>query len=182
MPASLVVVSGFVVHSSSRVQVLELNNVSDALKARNEQLEKLQAESADIVQRLEADMGSLSGAYHDLQHACELKDTELEALRMSREREQSAGDGGAASLKELLELRQEMDDLLVCLGQEEQKVEVLSKKLGELGIDAEALVEHIVEEDSGEDEDGVGASPRGVPNVGSWIDGAAQGGGSAVHV
>jgi SMC interacting uncharacterized protein involved in chromosome segregation len=166
--------------TTTSVQVDELTSDSQTLRSRNEELEKLQLESEDVVHGLEANMASLSGAYQDLQHVCELKESELEALRASRERQQATGDAGAASLSELLELRQEMDDLLVCLGQEEQKVEVLSKKLEEHGVDAEALIEHIVAE--GSSENGGAPSPRAAVDVGSWLKGSVPGGSSAVPV
>ena len=40
-----------------------------------------------------------------------------------------------------------MNDLLVCLGQEERKVEALSVKIGELGVDARPIVEAIMAEE-----------------------------------
>jgi hypothetical protein len=56
--------------------------------------------------------------------------------------------------------------------QEEQTVEVLSKKLEERGVDAEALIEDIVTEGSSENGAAVG--------VGSWLNGSVPGGSSAV--
>lgn len=60
-----------------------------------------------------------------------------------------------------------MDDLLVCLGQEEQKVAILVDKLAELGVDAEALIEHVCAEDE-DDNDSVDPTP-GV-DVHQWIN------------
>lgn len=169
------------------LQVQELQAAATAHQQQALELQRAQAEGAEVVHKLEADMAALSDAYHDLQAACTLKDSEIEALLAALARAQSGGGeapgGGNASLSELLEVRQEMDDLLVCLGQEEQKVEVLSEKLGELGVDAQALVAHIAAEAEGSEvgDEHADARSGGGVDVGSWVEGAAANG-SAVPV
>ena len=147
-------------------------------------LQRAQAEGADVVQKLEADMAALSDAYQDLQSDCTHKDSEIETLQAALARPQGGEPGGGAasanaSLSELLDVRQEMDDLLVCLGQEEQKVEVLSEKLQELGVDADALVAHIVAEAEGSEGEAQAAAGSAGVDVGSWVEGATS---DAVHV
>ena len=53
------------------------------------------------------------------------------------------------------ESEDELNDLLVCLGQEESKVEKLTAKLVELGVDVDKLLEDIGDESEaqGESED-----------------------------
>jgi predicted RNase H-like nuclease (RuvC/YqgF family) len=136
-------------------------------------------DSTEVVLKLESDLASLSEAYQDLQQSHDLKDKEIEALQAKTVGIKETGSGGNSNLSELLELQQEMDDLLVCLGQEEQKVAILSGKLHEMGVDADALIEHIGDEGSvgsGEQDESVWVEGReakagraGV-DVSSWME------------
>ena len=140
-----------------------------------------QAESAEFIAKLEADLASLSEAYHDLQHAQSTAD-DHQAVNGSHEQHTSSAPQAAGTsdgnehLAQLLEARQEMDDLLVCLGQEEQKVETLLDKLQALGVDGSTLIAHIG--DGGSQEGSVAGEAvlhgqqTGDVHVTSWLDGA----------
>ena len=52
-----------------------------------------------------------------------------------------------AATKAAAEAEDSVNDLLVCLGQEERKVELLSARLAELGVDAAAIVAAVGGED-----------------------------------
>lgn len=85
--------------------------------------------------------------------------------RTAAEHDATGGDGGGDD-EDDGGLQAELDDLLVCLGQEEQKVAILSEKLLELGVDADSLVQHITLEDDGDGDSVEGTS--GV-DVHQWI-------------
>lgn len=133
-------------------------------------------DSTEVVLKLESDIASLSEAYQDLQQSHDLKDKEIEALQARTAVMKETGEGNS-NLAELLALQQELDDLLVCLGQEEQKVAILADKLHEMGVDANVLIEHIGDEGSdgsGKQEESVlgqgkEAGRAGV-DVGSWME------------
>jgi hypothetical protein len=55
------------------------------------------------------------------------------------------------SANELEQLQAEMDDLLVCLGEEERKVMILTEKLSEFGVDGDALLERVRNEEIEDD-------------------------------
>ena len=73
------------------------------------------------------------------------------------ERTDSQGDleAAVAQAKEeaTAEADESMNDLLVCLGQEEKKTEILREKLEEMGEDVDALLEGLEDEEEEEEED-----------------------------
>lgn len=92
--------------------------------------------------RLEAELKqqrSSSGAGPSEQNA-----SSDEALAQAREEGREAGAKEAEG---------EMNDLLVCLGQEEAKVEKLREALEALGEDVDKLLEGIADGEGGEEED-----------------------------
>lgn len=113
--------------------------------------------------KMESDLQSLSDAYNSLEQINFQLEREVKALK----------SGGSASIdieaikaeareEAQKESEAELNDLLVCLGQEQSKVEKLSARLSELGVDAGQLLEGIGEdmgldgdedEDSGDEED-----------------------------
>ena len=64
------------------------------------------------------------------------------------EREEAARQEGRE--EGVKESEGELNDLLVCLGQEEKKVEVLRAKLEEMGVDASKLLEGIAADEEGD--------------------------------
>lgn len=102
-------------------------------------MEKSQAES---------DLKSLSDAYNSLEQANYQLENEIKALKA----------GGAVAPPDIESIKAEareesqkeseaeLNDLLVCLGQEQSKVEKLSTRLTELGEDVEQLLEGIGED------------------------------------
>lgn len=174
------------VHSALCVQVRVQSEQLQVQQGQGAQLQAAQAahaESAEVIAKMEADMASLSEAYHDLQQAVAAKDSEITALQAGAAIRGDGGSAGGSQLGEMLELRQEMDDLLVCLGQEEEKVEVLSGHLQALGVDAVALIAHIGDEAEGSVDGSAApaatAADRRVPqpppgvDVRSWVASAA---------
>lgn len=109
----------------------------------------------------EADLKSLSDAYNSLEQENYHLDMEVRNPRSGTQGTATTG----LSLGELEAAKEEgrreaqkeneteMNDLLVCLGQEESKVEKLRARLEELGEDVEALLQGIGEEPE-EEEDG----------------------------
>ena len=124
-----------------------------------------------------ADLSALSASYSSLESRSFTLESQLQAAqRQLEETRTSAGSAPAsvgcspAEVEILLERARDetraeveaegdeaMNDLLVCLGQEERKVEALSVKIGELGVDARPIVEAIMaEEESGGNEEACG--------------------------
>jgi hypothetical protein len=121
-----------------------------------------------------ADLSAISASYSSLESRSFTLESHLQAAQRQLEDARTAAGSAPASVGsspaevEVLlnrardETRAEveaegdeaMNDLLVCLGQEERKVEALSGKLGELGVDAEPIVQAIMaEEEAGGDEE-----------------------------
>ena len=131
-------------------------------------------EARDGVSRAQADLQALSSAYNTLEAERDSEVGELRARISKLEAGQSEADPQArgASAAELAAAREEgatearaeaeaaaaeseaeMNDLLACLGIEEEKVEQLSERLVELGEDPESLLEGIGGDEDPEDED-----------------------------
>jgi chromosome segregation ATPase len=129
------------------------------------------AEAQATAQRMETDLSDLSGAYNSLErHAFELEaqlhahQQQVSQLRQQLAQAQQAPAAAApqAAKQEAQQLAEEeeeggeeddaMVDLLVCLGQEETKVAVLSARLRELGEDPEALIAAVVPPEDDEED------------------------------
>ena len=115
-----------------------------------------------------ADLSALSGSYSALESHSFSLESQIQAAQKQLQDVQTTGAAAAAAsvgsspaeVEALLarardETRAEveaegeeaMNDLLVCLGQEERKVEALSEKLAELGEDPDSIVEAILAEE-----------------------------------
>ncbi|PHT57691.1 Golgin candidate 6 [Capsicum baccatum] len=140
---------------SDRVQMETLRRDLQEASQRIETLkaDKAKAESEastykNLAGKTESDLKSLSDAYNSLEQANFQLEKEVKALK----------SGDIEALKEeareeaLKESEAELNDLLVCLGQEQSKVEKLSNRLRELGEDVDKLLEDIGD-DVGADED-----------------------------
>ncbi|XP_065877661.1 golgin candidate 6 [Euphorbia lathyris] len=136
----------------------------EILKAEKAKIESEASMYKSLAGKTESDLKSLSDAYNSLEQANFHLEKEVEALK----------NGGASTVGDIdidigaikaeareeamKESETELNDLLVCLGQEQSKVEKLSAKLVELGEDVDNLLEGIgdetgMPEDEEEDED-----------------------------
>ncbi|XP_027358581.1 golgin candidate 6 isoform X2 [Abrus precatorius] len=151
---------------SDRVQIETLRR---DLQEASQRLEMLKAEKAkveseammyqNLAGKTEADLRSLSDAYNSLEQSNLQLENEVKALKKgglstfpdveaikaeAREEAQKESEG-------------ELNDLLVCLGQEQSRVERLSARLLELGEDVDKLLEGIGDDigiaEDGEDEE-----------------------------
>ncbi|KAI4348210.1 hypothetical protein L6164_008961 [Bauhinia variegata] len=150
---------------SDRVQTETLRRDLQETSQRLEMLkaEKAKAESEatmyqNLAGKMEADLRSLSDAYNSLEQSNFQLEKEVKALRR----------GGASAIPDVetikAEAREEaqkesegeLNDLLVCLGQEQSKVERLGARLEELGEDVDKLLEGIGDDagPAGDAEDG----------------------------
>lgn len=140
---------------SERVQVDTLRR---DLQESSQRLEFLKAEKAkaesdlsmyrNLVGKLESDLKSLSNAYNSLEQANFNLETEVKALRSGDAAPFPDLEAVKAEAREEAqkESEAELNDLLVCLGQEQSRVERLSSRLEELGEDVDKLLEGIGDE------------------------------------
>ncbi|XP_010253407.1 PREDICTED: golgin candidate 6 [Nelumbo nucifera] len=113
----------------------------------------------NLAGKLESDLKSLSDAYNSLEQANFRLESEVKALKIGGGKPYPDIEAVKAEAREEAqkESEAELNDLLVCLGQEQSKVEKLSARLIELGEDVDVLLEGIGDDgelpDDGEDED-----------------------------
>ncbi|KAI3823617.1 hypothetical protein L1987_05056 [Smallanthus sonchifolius] len=152
---------------SERVQIeklkRELQEASqrvDILKKENSKLENEASSYKTLSAKTENDLKSLSDAYNSLEQANYHLENEVKALKSGGSTPSLNIEAIKAKAKEEAqkESEAELGDLLVCLGQEQSKVEKLSARLMELGEDLDALLEGIGDdmgapEDDDDDED-----------------------------
>ncbi|XP_076947434.1 golgin candidate 6-like [Bidens hawaiensis] len=153
---------------SERVQIeklkrelLEASQRVDNLKNENSKLENEVSSYKTLSAKIENDLKSLSDAYNSLEQANYHLENEVKALKSSGSTSGLDIEAIKAEAKEEAqkESEAELGDLLVCLGQEQSKVEKLSARLMELGEDVDALLEGIgddmgaAEDDDDDDED-----------------------------
>lgn len=138
-----------------RVQVENLRRELMESRQRIENLvvekAKLESEAStykQIVGKIESDLKSLSDAYNSLEQANFHLESETKALRSGKGDDLPDLEAVRAEAREEArgESEAELNDLLVCLGQEQSKVERLSARLTELGEDVDALLEGIGDE------------------------------------
>ncbi|XXG54610.1 hypothetical protein AAC387_Pa03g2447 [Persea americana] len=145
----------------------DLQEAMQRIETLKSEKAKVEAEASmyrNLASKIESDLKSLSDAYNSLEQANYHLDSEVKALRK----------GGAGLHQDLEAVRAEareetqkeseaeLSDLLICLGQEQSKVEKLSTRLAELGEDVDLLLEGIgddtglpeEEEDEEEQEEG----------------------------
>ncbi|PSS11381.1 Golgin candidate like [Actinidia chinensis var. chinensis] len=137
---------------SERVQVETLRR---DLQEASQRLEMLKAEKAKIESeasmyrnmagKIESDLKSLSDAYNSLEQANFHLEKEVKALKSGGATPVPDIDSIKAEAKEEAqkESEVELNDLLICLGQEQSKVDKLSARLLELGEDVDKLLEGI---------------------------------------
>jgi chromosome segregation ATPase len=134
---------------SLRQDLQEATRRFEALKVQNSKLGAEATNFKSLALKLESDLKSLSDAYNSLEQANIQLEAEVKSLRnpdLERIKEEAREEAQKESEGEL-------NDLLVCLGQEQSKVERLSAKLAELGEDVEQLLEGIGDDAALQDED-----------------------------
>ncbi|CAI0454805.1 unnamed protein product [Linum tenue] len=146
-----------------RRDLKEAHQRIEMLKNENTKLESEASMYQNLAGKVESDLKSLSDAYNSLEQANFQLEKEVKALRTSGSRGGgvSAVDVEAAKAEAreeaLKESEGELNDLLVCLGQEQSKVDKLSSRLMELGEDVDTLLEGIGDDvglpEGGEDDD-----------------------------
>ena len=130
--------------SSDKVQI---NALSRDLQETSKRLEMLKAEKAEVesearknrtlAEKMEADLRSLSGAYNSLEQSNIEQEKQVKALKSGAPSTFLDLEAIKAEAREEAqkESEGELNDLLVCLGQEQSKVDRLSARLLELGED-----------------------------------------------
>ncbi|KAL4653314.1 hypothetical protein ACB092_01G294000 [Castanea dentata] len=135
-----------------RVQVEKLRRDLQEASQRLEMLKtdkaKIESEASmyrNLAGKMESDLKSLSDAYNSLEQANLYLEKEVRALK----------SGGPSTIPDFEAIKAaareeaqkdseaELNDLLVCLGQEQSRVEKLSARLLELGEDVDTLLEGI---------------------------------------
>lgn len=119
---------------------------------------KIEAEAdnyRNLAGRLESDLKSLSDAYNSLEQDNYRLESEMTILRKGGTVPYVDTEAIKAEAREAAQKESEADlnDLLVCLGQEQNKVDRLSSRLKELGEDVDSLLEGIGDETALLDED-----------------------------
>lgn len=136
-----------------RVQVetlrKDLHEASQRLEILKEEKAQIESDSSmyrNLAAKMESDLKSLSDAYNSLEQTNFHLEKEVKALK-SGGSSVSSPDVEAIKAEAREEAQKEseaeLNDLLVCLGQEQSKVEKLSARLLELGEDVDKLLEGI---------------------------------------
>ncbi|CAI8594565.1 unnamed protein product [Vicia faba] len=144
-------VSGGVDRVQTETLRRDFQEASKRLETLKEEKAKIESEAnmyQNLAGKMEADLLSLSDAYNSLEQSNLQLENEVKALR----------GGGLSTLPDveaikaeareeaMKESEVELNDLLVCLGQEQSKVDKLSARLLELGEDVDQLLEGIGDE------------------------------------
>ncbi|XP_057997171.1 golgin candidate 6 isoform X3 [Hevea brasiliensis] len=126
----------------------DLEEASQRIEMLKVEKAKIESEASmyqNLAGKMESDLKSLSDAYNSLEQANFHLEKEVRALK----------NGGALTVPDIEALKAEareeaqkeseaeLNDLLVCLGQEQSKVEKLCARLSELGEDVDKLLEGI---------------------------------------
>ncbi|GAB4847893.1 Golgin candidate 6 [Ancistrocladus abbreviatus] len=148
--------------ASDRVQVeglrRELQQAFERLEILKAEKEKAESEASmyrNLAGKIESDLKSLSDAYNSIEQANFQLEREVKALRSGGATPEPEIEAIKAGVREEAqkESEAELNDLLVCLGQEQSKVEKLSARLLELGEDVDKLLEGIGDETGLPEED-----------------------------
>ncbi|XP_062151481.1 golgin candidate 6 [Alnus glutinosa] len=138
-----------------RRDLQETSQRLEMLKAEKAQIESEASMYQNLAGKMESDLKSLSDAYNSLEQANFHLEKEVTALKSGEASTFSDVEAIKAEAREEAqkESEAELNDLLVCLGQEQSRVEKLSSRLLELGEDVDKLLEGIGD-DTGLPEDG----------------------------
>ncbi|XP_038890404.1 golgin candidate 6 isoform X2 [Benincasa hispida] len=151
---------------SNRVQLetlqRDLQETSKRLELLKEEKVKVESDASyyrNLAGKMESDLKSLSDAYNSLEQANFHLEKEVKALKRGEHSVSPDIEAIKAEAREEAqkESETELNDLLVCLGQEQSRVERLSARLIELGEDVDKLLEGIGDDlglpEDDEDED-----------------------------
>ncbi|KAF9666345.1 hypothetical protein SADUNF_Sadunf16G0219900 [Salix dunnii] len=143
-----------------RRDLQEASQRIEMLKAEKAKIESEASTYQSLAGKMESDLKSLSDAYSSLEQANLHLEKEVKALKSGGA--STPPDVGAIKAEAREEAQKEseaeLNDLLVCLGQEQSRVEKLSARLLELGEDVDKLLEGVgddmgLPEDSEKEED-----------------------------
>eukprot|EP00899_Mesostigma_viride_P014235 jgi/Mesvir1/22812/Mv14224-RA.1 len=150
---------------AAKREVEQWRNTAKASEAQAAALKSELEEARALAAKHEQDLQALSGAYNSLEQENFRLEEALREAESKRPPASTAAPGVEALIAARAEGREqgkqeaaeehesEMNDLLVCLGQEESKVERLSRALTELGQDVEALLAEVAAEEEGKDDE-----------------------------
>ncbi|KAK6280503.1 hypothetical protein POUND7_020770 [Theobroma cacao] len=144
-----------------RRDLQEASQRIEMVKAEKAKIESEASMYQNLVGKLESDLKSLSDAYNSLEQTNLHLEKEVKGLKSGGTSTSPDIESIKAGAREEAqkESEAELNDLLVCLGQEQSKVEKLSARLSELGEDVCKLLEGIgddmglPEDDDEEEED-----------------------------
>ncbi|KAM7278631.1 hypothetical protein ACFE04_005765 [Oxalis oulophora] len=134
------------VHAETlRRDLLEASQRLEILRTEKADIESAASTYRNLSEKLESDLKSLSDAYNSLEQLNLNLEKEIHTLKScgadaSPDVEAIKSEAREEALKES---ETELSDLLVCLGQEQNRVEKLSARLLELGVDVDALLEGV---------------------------------------
>lgn len=144
----------------SRRDLQEAYQRIEMLKAEKSKIESEASTYLNLAGKLESDLKSLSDAYNSLEETNVHLEKEVKTLKNGGTSASLDIEAIKAEAREegQKESEAELNDLLVCLGQEQSRVEKLSARLTELGEDVDKLLEGIgddlgLPEDDDEEED-----------------------------
>ncbi|XP_071692103.1 golgin candidate 6 [Rutidosis leptorrhynchoides] len=129
----------------------------EMLKTENTNIQSEASSYKNLAEKMETDLKSLSDAYNSLEQANFHLEMEVRGLKNG-----GAGPTPNVDIEKIKEEAREeaqkeseaeLGDLLVCLGQEQSKVEKLSARLMELGEDVDVLLEGIGDDAGLQDDD-----------------------------
>lgn len=137
-----------------RRDLQEASKRLELLKAEKAKIESEATMYQNLAGKMESDLQSLSDAYNSLEQSNLQLENEVKALRGEGPSTFPDVEAIKAEAREeaLKESEGELNDLLVCLGQEQSKVDRLSARLLELGEDVDQLLDGIGD-DAGAAED-----------------------------
>ncbi|XP_043723707.1 golgin candidate 6-like isoform X2 [Telopea speciosissima] len=115
----------------------------EVLKTEKAKIEADASMYCNLASKLEADLKSLSDAYNSLEQENFRLESEVNALRKGEPYPDVEALKAEAREEAQKESEAELSDLLVCLGQEQSKVEKLTIKLKELGEDVDSLLDGV---------------------------------------
>ncbi|CAA3002989.1 golgin candidate 6 isoform X1 [Olea europaea subsp. europaea] len=133
---------------SLRRELQEASQRIEILKAEKAKIESEASNYRSLAVKMESDLQSLSDAYNSLEQANFQLEREVKSLKSGGATPDLDIEAIKAEAREEAqkESEVELNDLLVCLGQEQSKVEKLSVRLMELGEDVDKLLEGIGDE------------------------------------
>jgi hypothetical protein len=130
--------------ANAEVTISDKNVEIDAVKNENENLKLKQADAATDLEQAEREVAELKLKVEQLQNQ---RDEELTAEQVADAEERGYKRGYDEATKHFEE---EMNDLLMCLGQSERACDRLKEKLAETGADVDAILEELEAEEDEE--------------------------------